>query len=569
GIGMTPDQQTKLFQAFSQADTSTTRKYGGTGLGLIISQRLIKIMGGDIEVDSEIDKGSVFSFSAFFEVGKQQHYSFDSCNLSECEALVVDNLNSSRKILREIFESWNFKVREATSGEQALSIIHDILRKGCHFDAVVIDSDLPDMDGLKAGQLLREAEQEFEALRQTCIILSSAGNYDQAESRAVDFDLDKVLTKPITSSSLFNSIVDIKPGKQEEARTSNGFANPAPALSGVRVLLVEDNAINQQVAREVLEMAGITVSIAENGQKATEAVKGNDFDAVLMDIQMPVMDGFEATRIIREDFPDLPIIAMTAAAMAQDREKSLAAGMNDHLGKPIDRNLLYNALAKWIDFEKVPVKDHSLPVNDEHPDIPEDLPGLNVKDGLDRVGGSSRLYAKLVGDTVSDFKNVSKDLSELIRSDDIFRAKHLVHTLKGVAGNISAQNVYNVSKDIDNFFKAGNIPSKKMIKNLEQAMDELSSAVSMLPVSQEIKRAPSTDISRDELERTLDQLEKLLNRNSLDALELAETLKTQLDQESYMEAYEMLMDKISAFDFKAAFIQLEKIRKMVQINFAG
>lgn len=564
GIGMTPDQQKKLFQAFSQADTSTTRKYGGTGLGLIISQRLIKIMGGTIQVKSEIDKGSVFSFSAIFEVGQEQRYSFDSCDLSECRVLIVDSLDSSRKILREIFESWNFKVREALSGEQALNVVHEIFRKGCHFDAVIIDRDLPDMDGLKAGRLVRQAEQELGASRQTCIIVSSAGNYDEAEAQIRELDLDIVLSRPVTSSNLFNSIINIKHGKQKESRSLDDVAKHPSVLSGARVLLVEDNEINQQVAREVLEMAGIKVFIAENGQKATEAVKENVFDAVLMDIQMPVMDGFEATRIIRKEFPDLPIIAMTAAAMAQDREDSLAAGMNDHLGKPIDRKLLYNALAKWIDFAGVPTNVFSLPDNGEHPDISKELPGLNVKEGLDRVGGSLRLYAKLVRDTVFDFKDISSDLTDLIKKDDISKAKQLVHTLKGVAGNISAQNVYNASKDIDNFFKAGNIPSEKMIRSLDQAMEELSSAVDMLPVEDKAKNVNDEQVDPEDMERFLSELETLLARNSLDALKLSESLEQQFSREPYAEIYQSLMEKVSSFDFKAASIELEKIRQVVR-----
>lgn len=352
GIGMTHEQMASLFQVFTQADGSITRRFGGTGLGLAISRRLVEMMGGDISVQSEEGAGSTFSFTITLPVATTHAAATVRTGVYGMRVMIVDDLAVSRQVLRELFNAWEFEVAEAASGEEALAKLRHADGSGRPFELVVMDWKMPGMDGLQLARQIQGDVHGREMCAMPMMIMVTAFGKDRLAEEAQDVRLEAVLVKPVMPSSLLNAILRVQGGAVSGAiGQSRPEAGQIPVqVRGARVLLVEDHEINQMVAREFLENAGMQVSVARNGLEGVQAVRNGRFDAVLMDLQMPVMSGFEAARLIRQDLRcnDLPIIAMTAAVMAQDREACLAAGMNDHVAKPLLPAELLATLVKWI-----------------------------------------------------------------------------------------------------------------------------------------------------------------------------------------------------------------------------
>jgi len=356
GIGMTPEQCAKMFQSFSQADASTTRKYGGTGLGLAISKNLVEAMGGRIWVESEPGKGSSFHFHARFGVQEQPmpRRMFKAEELLGVRVLVVDDNASAREILSTMAKTFGLEVDVAWDGQQALGMVAQADQQDLPYDLVLMDWKMPVMDGVETVRQLQK-----EQLRQvpTVIMVTAYGREEalgSAQQRGVA--LQSVLTKPVTASTLLEAIGEaLGKGVLTETRAHEKADHTSGAmakLAGRRILLVEDNEMNQELAMELLRNAGAEVALANHGQEALDLLAQDArFDAVLMDCQMPVMDGYAATREIRRNpqFKDLPIIAMTANAMAGDREKVIEAGMWDHIAKPINVGEMFATIAKWIE----------------------------------------------------------------------------------------------------------------------------------------------------------------------------------------------------------------------------
>jgi len=406
GIGMTAEQAAKLFQPFSQADSSTTRKYGGTGLGLTISKRLAEMMGGDIWVESEPGRGSTFSFTANFGLGKEKakkQYK-PASELHGMKVLVVDDNPTSREILQEMLESFSFEVTVAASGPEGISELENA-KEDRPFELVVMDWKMPGMDGIDAARRIKN----HEGLNKIpAIIMVTAYGREEIMQQAEDVGLEGFLLKPINSSILFDAIMqafgEAEPETFRVVERHEQEAETVEHIKGALVLLVEDNEINQQVAKEILEGAGLIVTLANDGQEGVNAVKESNYDVVLMDIQMPVMDGYTATREIRKDdrYKELPIIAMTAHAMTGDENKSLQAGMNGHVTKPIDPDQLLSTLQKWIkpSEERVQVQQSEISVEQPESDnafptdkeLPESLSGFDLVDGLKRLQGNQKLY---------------------------------------------------------------------------------------------------------------------------------------------------------------------------------
>jgi two-component system sensor histidine kinase/response regulator len=348
GIGMTDAQMERLFQAFEQADTSTTRKYGGTGLGLAISKRLAELMDGNVGVTSELGKGSTFWFTARLGKGAAApRPNLLRSDLRGRRVLIIDDNSPARAVLSNMLTNMTFSADEAASGEEGIEMVRQAVKRGEPYEIVFVDWQMPSLDGIETSKRILALPDL--AISPHLVMVTAYGREDvlkQAEKNG----LENVLIKPVTSSTLFDTIVGVLRADQE----TNGHVEVAPSFEiartrGTRVLLVEDNEINQEVAIGLLEDAAIQVDLAENGEIAVRMSRQNDYDVVLMDMQMPVMDGIEATREIRSDprLRNLPIIAMTANAMATDREKCLDAGMNDHIGKPIDPDQLFSVLLRW------------------------------------------------------------------------------------------------------------------------------------------------------------------------------------------------------------------------------
>jgi len=463
GIGMSQEQQDKLFQAFSQADTSTTRKYGGTGLGLTISKRLVNMMGGEIWVESATGKGSTFIFTATFGFGSVDKKKSVTADLlpKDIKILVVDDNSFAREIVTDMLESMNFTVICADSGQQGLNKITEA-DKDQPFDLVLMDWQMPVMDGIEtARRILRDDVIS----KKPKIIMTTAYNMAEFVDEASQLGIKRCLDKPLTQSQLFNAILDVFSNNEERVQllhpsdSEQLSAEQIWCLQGTRVLLVEDNEINQQIAQEILESAGLTVTVAGDGQQALSALENDGYDAVLMDVQMPVMDGHEATRQLRKNprFHDLPIIAMTAHAMTGDRQKSLDAGMNDHVTKPINPDKVFAALVKWIKPGKGiigrPEALSGKEVTKADETVLPIIHGITVVAGLARVMGNRRLYQKLLIQFRTDNHCTVENIKNALVSGDVKTAARLVHTVKGVAANIGAEDLAAAGAELETALK--------------------------------------------------------------------------------------------------------------------
>ncbi len=392
GIGLTEEQAGKLFHSFQQADSSTTRKYGGTGLGLAICKSLAEIMGGNVGVDTEPGKGSAFWFTV--RLGKSAHQRralVPRPDLRGKRMLVVDDNENARAVLIDLLNAMSFVVDEADSGSAALAAVKQAVANGTAYEVIFIDWQMPSMDGIEVARTLRG----MGLTPMPKLLLVTAYGREEVLRGAMQAGIDEVLIKPVNASTLFDSVVRALGAEIEAPETSDGARQAQPQedlthLAGASILLVEDNEMNQQIAKELLEDAGFAVDIAIHGLEAVAKVQQKSYDIVLMDMQMPVMDGVTATTEIRKlpGFAELPIVAMTANAMQQDRERCLAAGMNDHLAKPIEPNDLLAALQKWInpDNIKAPLPRKQTPTDAPTP-IPTDIEGLDTALGLRRMQG--------------------------------------------------------------------------------------------------------------------------------------------------------------------------------------
>ena len=460
GIGLTEEQRSRLFESFAQADTSTTRRYGGTGLGLAICKRLAEMMGGEIWVESEPYKGSTFAFTAVFGRGTDQaRTSLEPVpNLRGMRVLVVDDNSTARQVLGEALESFTFDVTAVGSGPNAIAALEAAEEP---YQLVLMDWRMPDMDGIEATRRIK-GDQKLQQVPH--ILMVTAYGREEVMEQAEDAGVDAFLIKPVNRSVLFDTIMQLFGHQVMRARRASqrgGIdAQAIGHLRGAKILLVEDNELNQQVATEILEQAGLVVEVADNGRMATESVVAVDFDLVLMDIQMPVMDGFEATRRIRAladertdpRFSEIPIVAMTANAMAGDRDKSLAAGMNDHVSKPVDPNELFAALTTWIrpDAQRaaVAVQEPAKPARPDSAELPE-VDAIDASAALARIGGNRELYETLLEKFTSDSVAFSETFSAAVRDGDRELASQLAHTLKGVAGNIGAMKLHSAAGQLE------------------------------------------------------------------------------------------------------------------------
>ena len=351
GIGISPSQQKAIFESFTQADASTTRKYGGTGLGLAITKQLVEMMGGEIWIESELGKGTTFYFTVGFELSEEapeRVKPLPVTKLRDLSVLVVDDNETNRLILEEMLSLWGCKVTVVASGEKALDEISRAEQSKDPYRLVLLDYLMPEMDGFEVAEMIKKKGLSH---MPKLVMLTSVGKADDMK-RCRELRIESYLLKPVKKSELLDTILEVlgerdKTGKKLVAKEESEHYN----LEGLKVLLVEDNLINRKLAKKLLDKRGVSVICAENGKQALDMLNGKKFDLILMDVQMPVMDGFEASRIIRQHKDDsirkIPIVAMTAHALKGDRDRCLAAGMDDYLSKPIRADELYDKVAKW------------------------------------------------------------------------------------------------------------------------------------------------------------------------------------------------------------------------------
>ncbi|MBF0148298.1 MAG: response regulator, partial [Magnetococcales bacterium] len=486
GIGMTGEQMGKLFKSFSQADSSTTRKYGGTGLGLTISQRLVEMMDGTIQVESTPGQGSTFMFTAVFKRSAHELPAspmLDS-DLRHLSVLVADDSAIAREIMQRLIESLSFHVELATNGAEALEMIQRHDQNGTPYRMVFMDWKMPIMDGMTAT---RRIKSDASLKRPPRVVIVTAYDAQEMQSMMQGQQVDGILTKPINASSLLDATLRAlgREGSTHPTEPkSNGLGiEQVSAIRGARILLVEDNEINRQIATELLELAHLTVIVANNGRIAVDKVGQEAFDAVLMDLQMPVMDGLTATKEIRKfkKYQHLPIIAMTANAMAGDREQCLDAGMNDHVAKPIDPRELFATLARWIQpGERIPSHEPSFP-DTPQPESAEPLPGIEGVDhaaGLNRIGGNLRSYRKLLDKFATNQADAVDEIRRALAAGDRTRAIRTAHTLKGTAGSVGATSLQSETGKLETLLIQGQTdPDESILTSLQQSLSAVIHAI--------------------------------------------------------------------------------------------
>ncbi len=442
GIGLSLDEQEKLFQSFSQADGSTTRKYGGTGLGLTISKQLVELMNGKIWVESQKDVGSNFIFEIDLvedNVQLNQYKKFSNKKL-----LIVDDNYTWHEVLKNTLELFDIEVTSAYSGEEAIKLVD-----GCknRFDLILMDWQMPTLDGIHTAKKIFNDCQNNNHKSPPTIIMITSHRQELIATKAKDVGIEVFLQKPINPSILNDILSGIFLGDIKKELTNktkeHSLKESITTLRGSKILLVEDNKINQEIVVGLLEHSGIVIDIANNGSEAVEQFRQNSnrYELILMDLQMPVMDGLTATKIIRNENKEIPIIALTANAMAHDVKNTQEVGMNEHLNKPIEVDRLYEILLKYISVKDKNNLDLNIVVDDET-NVPE-LIHINTSKGLRHLAGNKKLYLKLLNDFRTNYRNV--DLNDL----DVQKFKIAVHTLKGLSGNIGANNLHTILKELE------------------------------------------------------------------------------------------------------------------------
>jgi PAS domain S-box-containing protein len=556
GIGMSEEQTAQLFQSFSQVDASITRKYGGTGLGLAISKQLVEMMGGEIAVDSAPGEGSVFHFTVHLgapeEAGPTRR--FTAAALEGLRVLVVDDNAMSREILREYCVRYGFAVETVDSGEAAVETFVEHVRDD-PFRLVLMDWKMPGIDGLEASRRIRERAPP--ECRPEIVMVTAYGREDVVRRAE---DLDGFLVKPVTPSSLLDSVM-VAFGEQPDgaARWVSGTPELPGHVRGAHLLLAEDNEVNRQVATELLEQAGTRVSVAHDGAQALAALEDETFDGVLMDMQMPVMDGLMATRRIRENprFRDLPVIAMTANAMASDRQQCLDAGMNDHVAKPIVVRELFETLGRWVRASD-PGQMPALVPGQDAQDLPVPaLAGIDVEDGVARVGGSAPAYRRIL----TRFRAGQAEAAEAIRSalegDDREQAERLAHTVKGVAGNIGAHELRAAAAALESAIRSNAGDVETLVAAVDGALDIVLRSIDSLTAEAAGVSSEAAAVDLGRARELIEQLHALVEESDAEATDAAQELAAALRGSPHGSVAKALAADLDAYDFESARTSLE------------
>jgi len=525
GIGLTDEQMGRLFQAFEQADTSTTRKHGGTGLGLAISKKLAQLMGGDVGVSSEVGKGSTFWFTSYLTKGEGAARRTTRLDLRGRRVLIIDDNAQAREVLSSMLTGMTFVVHEAPSGREGIELVRQAEDRREPYAIVFVDWQMPGLDGIETGKLIRALPNLSTPPH---LVMVTAYGREEVLRQAEQASFENVLIKPVTPSLLFDSVVqaltDIRGPTREPQAASPEI--DLSSIQGAHVLLVEDNELNREVALGLLDDAHLSIDQAENGAIAIQQLSKSDYDLVLMDMQMPVMDGITATKAIRSNprFASLPIIAMTANAMDRDREMCLAAGMNDHLAKPIDPEKLFGALLQWIRpraaFATASTASASVSVSASLPPTASGelvIPGIDTSTALKRTGGNRKRYESLLQRFGDSQSHAVDDILAALAAHDSPAARGLAHSLKGASANLGANDLAEAAAAAEAALNS-NQSIDPHLESLSRALGLTIAAIrTALPADSASASTPIQNADPSTVVQPLSHLKKLLETDDGDA----------------------------------------------------
>lgn len=560
GIGIENETIKRLFNAFSQADSSTTRQFGGTGLGLSISKQLIELMGGELFISSDVDKGSTFFFDIHCQLqdNNKKHYPSNPAALKGLRALVVDDQADSQELIKIALQTLKIDSISVSSSEEAL---HELTLKedqGHPYDFMLVDWLMPETDGIACCQLVKKQSK----LTTPHMILVTGYSQENIRTAARDAGIEGYLLKPLQATELSNTLLRILP-------TIVPNSHKTKSLKGVHVLIVEDVPMNQELATVILTDAGMTVDIANNGLEAVNSVQKNTYDVVLMDMQMPIMGGEEATQKIRMFNNTIPIIAMTANAMVTDKEKCIASGMNDYVAKPIDPDLLFTAIRSWV--PDLPETDEDTNTeNKNNPSnipLPDQLPGIDVQQGIIRTQYNITLYLKMLSDFQRSYASSTKLIVNACSENDRETVERLAHTIKGLAANLSANPLAEIAAEIEALAESSVTDVPPLLDKFDAQLSILLDSIDILNQHEhntpeaslsETKIAPET-LSNTNLIELVSDIEKLIENQKLEALDKAVELSKAWPFASSTKSVESLIDALDQFDFPAASAHLDRL----------
>ena len=570
GIGIPEDRLPYLFDSFIQVDGSTTRKYGGSGLGLTICERLVGMMDGQIQVESQLGQGSLFSFTVMLECRETPTVSPLQLpkTLNNLKVLVVDDCDLAREIISKLLEVLGLFVSSVESGSSA---VEEVLRSQVSetpYDLLFMDWKMEGQDGIESVMAIRDQLAISPSMPVPKVVLLTSFGCEKVRERAKELGIDGFLDKPVTRSQLLNAILEVfgeKTLEKYESFQEVDGLDRIKTIAKARILVVDDNPINQQVLQELLIVANLRVTIASSGREALEKLNQYTYDAVLMDVEMPEMDGYETALRIRRmpRLASLPIIACTAHAMAETKQKCLQVGMSDHLAKPILPNRLYALLVQWI----TPTHNHASFLQPKKVEgFPLfKIPGVDVEAGLQLVAGNHKLFRQLLVRFYEDQSQIDVAIEKALIDNDLEGAARLVHSVKGVAGTLGAKPLYQAAQRLERMILEGSNVMEAM-KSFKEVLILLRTALKKLILEPSDSSRETGSIDKEKVLPLLKELVKHLEMNSIQTDSLVESLEELLGNSGVAAHFKDLKKQIRHYDFESALQVLDTLFKVLDAS---